>query len=142
MRLWSIHPKYLDVKGLLAVWREGLLARRVLEGRIKGYRSHPQLERFKKSGDPILYINAYLYQIFLEAERRGYSFDESKIKVVEVSELLPVTEKQVEYEFRHLLNKLKRRAEDKYEELKDCERIEVNPIFKIIPGGVEPWERI
>ncbi|WP_368086417.1 pyrimidine dimer DNA glycosylase/endonuclease V [Nitrosomonas sp. Nm34] len=26
MRLWSIHPKYLDAKGLLALWREGLQA--------------------------------------------------------------------------------------------------------------------
>jgi len=33
MRLWSIHPKYLDRQGLLAVWRESLLAQSVL---IKG----------------------------------------------------------------------------------------------------------
>jgi hypothetical protein len=32
MRLWSLHPKHLDRQGLLAVWREGLLAQEVLRG--------------------------------------------------------------------------------------------------------------
>ena len=32
MRLWSLSPRYLDVKGLVAVWREGLLADAVLLG--------------------------------------------------------------------------------------------------------------
>ena len=27
MRLWSLHPKHLDPQGLVARWREGLLAR-------------------------------------------------------------------------------------------------------------------
>jgi len=30
MRLWTIHPKYLDRQGLLALWREALLAQKVL----------------------------------------------------------------------------------------------------------------
>jgi len=47
LRLWSIHPKYLDYKGLVAVWREGLLAKRVLMGETKEYRDHPQLLRLK-----------------------------------------------------------------------------------------------
>ena len=51
MRLWSVHPKYLDSKGLVALWREALLAKQVLEGGTKGYRNHPQLDRFKKSGE-------------------------------------------------------------------------------------------
>ncbi len=40
MRLWSLHPKYLDVKGLVRAWREGLLARKALGGETKGYRNH------------------------------------------------------------------------------------------------------
>jgi Pyrimidine dimer DNA glycosylase (EC 3.2.2.17)/DNA-(apurinic or apyrimidinic site) lyase (EC 4.2.99.18) len=52
MRLWSIHPKYLDVQGLLGLWREGLLAQKVLLGETKGYRNHPQLIRFKRTSDP------------------------------------------------------------------------------------------
>ncbi|MEM2589333.1 MAG: pyrimidine dimer DNA glycosylase/endonuclease V [Candidatus Aenigmatarchaeota archaeon] len=72
MRLWLIHPKYLDCRGLVAVWREGLLAKKVLEGKTKGYRNHPQLKIFKEYEKPIDLINAYLFQIYLEAKRRGY----------------------------------------------------------------------
>jgi hypothetical protein len=61
MRLWSLHPKYLDRAGLLAVWREGLLAQQVLMGNTKGYKNHPQLNRFKEQGDKVLlFISAYL----------------------------------------------------------------------------------
>lgn len=127
--------------GLLAAWREGLLAKKVLEGKTKGYRNHPQLARFRSSRDPILYINAYLYQIFLEAERRGYSFDGRKIERVEVGEKLPVTSEQVKYEFRHLLKKLRKRAKSKYEEIKNVKEIEVNPVFKVVAGEIEPWEK-
>ena len=49
MRLWSLHPKYLDIKGLVACWREGLLARKVLLDQTKGYKNHPQLIRFNRS---------------------------------------------------------------------------------------------
>lgn len=38
MRLWVSHPKYLDCKGLVALWRESLLARKVLKGKTKGWR--------------------------------------------------------------------------------------------------------
>ncbi len=30
MRIWSLHPKYLDRQGLLACWRETLLAQKVM----------------------------------------------------------------------------------------------------------------
>ena len=43
MRLWSIHPRYLDSMGLVALWREALLAQAVLRGETKGYKFHPQL---------------------------------------------------------------------------------------------------
>ena len=48
MRIWSLHPRYLDAKGLVAVWRETLLAKHVLEGKTKGYKNHPQLNRFRE----------------------------------------------------------------------------------------------
>ncbi|MDI3502728.1 MAG: hypothetical protein PWR13_285 [Archaeoglobi archaeon] len=35
MRLWSIHSKYLDAKGLVAVWREGLLAKKYWKEKLK-----------------------------------------------------------------------------------------------------------
>nr|WP_075859757.1 pyrimidine dimer DNA glycosylase/endonuclease V [Carboxydothermus pertinax] len=142
MRLWSIHPKYLDTKGLLALWREGLLAKKVLEGKTKGYRNHPQLERFKKSTYPLLYLNAYLYQVYLEAKSRGYNFDQSKIEVVNFLPPIPVTIGQIKYEFEHLLNKLIIRDKNRYSKIKNTTEISVNPVFKIIPGEVEGWEKM
>ena len=143
MRLWSIHPKYLDTKGLLGLWRESLLAQKVLLGETKGYKNHPQLIRFKQTKDPILYIGTYLYYVYLEGERRGYKFDKSKIIKYDLNiEKIPIKEGQVKYEFNHLLKKLKERDYKKYEEIKDLKNIEVHPIFYIIPGGIEEWEKV
>jgi hypothetical protein len=33
MRLWSLHPEYLDANGLVALWREALLAQAFLQGK-------------------------------------------------------------------------------------------------------------
>src|SRR6476646_9124589 len=82
MRLWSLHPKYLDAKGLVALWREALLARAVLRGQTKGYRQHPQVQRFREHATPVQMIEAYLYEVLCEAQRRGYAFDSSKVQQV------------------------------------------------------------
>ncbi len=144
MRLWSIHPKYLDRIGLVAVWREGLLAKRVLEGRTRGYRNHPQLIRFKEYEKPVDLIDAYLFQIYLEARRRGYSFNYSKIRVIELQGVVAVTRGQLEYEFIHLLKKLEVRDRRKFEELKNLnpKDVEPNPVFRVVEGGVERWEKL
>lgn len=144
MRLWSIHPKYLDEKGLVALWRESLLAKKVLEGRCKGYANHPQLSRFKMHKKPTVVINAYLYQVYLEAKRRGYKFDQSKIEPLTLKEEITVTKGQLEFEFLHLLKKLEKRDKKKLEELKNLnpKNIEPNPVFKVIDGEVERWEKL
>jgi hypothetical protein len=144
LRLWSIHPKYLDRVGLVAVWREGLLAKRIFEGKIRGYRNHPQLLRFKGYKKPVDLIDAYLFQIYLEAKRRGYSFDYSKIRGVKLQGALTVTRGQLEYEFAHLLKKLETRDKKKFEELKGLnpKNIEPTPLFRAIDGEVEKWEKL
>ncbi|MFN3910313.1 MAG: pyrimidine dimer DNA glycosylase/endonuclease V [Candidatus Anstonellaceae archaeon] len=141
MRLWSIHPKYLDVKGLLAVWREGLLAKKVLEGKTKGYKNHPQLIRFKKYKNPIKIINAYLYEIYKEAKYRGYFFNKEKIKKVKLSSKIPINSGQIKFEFKHLLKKLNLRDKKKYKEIKSTKDIELHPIFFKVPGKIEKWEK-
>lgn len=142
MRLWSIHPRYLDYRGLLGLWREALLAQKVILGETRGYKNHPQLLRFKNTNDPLLYIGTYLYYVYLEGKRRGYNFDMNKIKRYDLTLKLPVTQGQVRYEFNHLLNKLKNRDLKKYEEIKNEKEIEVNPIFYVIKGDVEEWEKV
>jgi len=142
MRLWSLHPKYLDSKGLVALWREGLLAKKVLEGRTKGYRNHPQLERFKKHRDPLKAINAYLFEVWKEASRRGYKFNLDKVVPVELDEKIPVTKGQLTYEFQHLLRKLRKRNPERCKELKHVKEVEPNPVFSVVEGDVEPWEKV
>ncbi|MBU1709778.1 MAG: pyrimidine dimer DNA glycosylase/endonuclease V [Proteobacteria bacterium] len=141
MRLWSIHPEYLDVKGLVAAWREGLLAQKVLRGMTKGYKRHPQLTRFKNSSNAIGAIGSYLKGIIDEADKRGYHFNSSKIVNQTDKDTIPVTTGQVEYEFKHLLGKLRERAPERYEQFKNLKDIQVHPLFITISGAVEGWER-
>lgn len=144
MRLWSLNPKYLDSKGLVAVWREGLLAKKVLEGKTKGYKNHPQLIRFRNYDDSLAAINSYLYYIFLESQYRGYSFNKSKICCIKLRKIITSTKGQLKYELEHLLKKLKIRDLKKFNEIKKMNliNIETNPIFKVIEGKIEHWEKV
>lgn len=140
MRLWSIHPKYLDSKGLVALWRESLLAQNVLLGNTKGYKNHPQLIRFKNTTDQSAAIASYLRSIVEEADRRGYNFDRSKIVDKVFKDKIPVTSGQVRYEFEHLLKKLETRDQDLYQKIKGLTDIELHPLFDMVMGKVESWE--
>jgi len=140
MRLWSLHPKYLDARGLVALWREGLLARAVLEGRTRGYRRHPQLLRFREHPDPLGAIDAYLQVVFEEASRRKYTFDSSKVNRSVRAKPIPVTNGQLDYEWRHLLEKLKTRAPSLYHRLRRLEEIDPHPLMKLVPGPIASWE--
>jgi hypothetical protein len=142
MRLWSLHPKYLDVKGLVAVWREGLLARAVLLGNTRGYRNHPQLLRFRAATDPITAVDAFLNAIWDEAEHRAYHFDHSKIGGVLMIEKIPVTRGQVAHERQHLFNKLRIRDPQRASLLEIEGLPEVNPIFVMVDGPIEYWEKV
>lgn len=146
MRLWSLHPKYLDSKGLVALWREGLLARAVLKGKTKGYTNHPQLNRFKKQKHPILFLDTYLSHVYLESNKRGYNFNHEKIGVEMTSKQIPVTRGQLIYELEHLLRKLKERDQERYNELKKIMDKNDSPLpnslFNVIPGDIEPWEKL
>lgn len=140
MRLWSIHPQYLDAKGLVALWREGLLAQKVLLGKTKGYTKHPQLERFKSKDNAVGAIASYLRYVIIEAEERGYHFDSSKIVKKSIKTKLPVNRGQIKYEFEHLLSKLKERDFEKYKALETTKQIKPHPLFIVKNGGVESWE--
>lgn len=142
MRLWSIHPSYLDAKGLVALWREGLLAQNILLGKTKGYQNHPQLIRFKKADSPQTAIGCYLKYVADEADLRGYAFDKTKIINDAPCEFQTVTEGQLAYEFEHLLKKLQKRDPERYEALKSVQDIKTHPLFRKVPGDVESWEVI
>lgn len=141
MRLWSIHPGYLDSVGLVALWRESLLAQKVLLGQTKGYKFHPQLARFQACQDPVLMISGYLSEIVKEALRRNYRFDDSKIVKPGNCEKIKVQQGQIDYEWQHLQGKLQARSVQVYEMHKNIIHPQPHPLFEIVPGGIEEWER-
>lgn len=155
MRLWSIHPRFLDTVGLVALWREGLLAQKVLMGLTKGYKNHPQLDRFKQTDNPVGYLNNYLSTVYAEAVRRGFNFDYNKIGVdPSLRKLIEVSSGQIVFEFEHLQKKLKERNPKQYEENKNRWGIETtdnysrsyfikNPRFQQTENTeLEPWEKV
>lgn len=141
MRLWSVYPGYLDSKGLVALWREALLAKHVLEGKTKGYKHHPQLLRFSVLKDPVAGISQYLSEIHTEAVRRGYHFDSGKIGSFHKKITIAVTQGQIAFEKAHLLNKLHLRDRSLYERLLSAPETALFSIFKRVEGDVEAWEK-
>ena len=141
MRLWSLHPKYLDARGIVALWREGLLAQAVLRGRTKGYRHHPQLCRFREQASPVGAIAGYLRSVQAEAGNRGYDFDAGKVSRARASCDLTVTRGQLLYEWSHLLAKLAIRDPELRDRLRDVRRPDPHPLFRVVSGDVEEWER-
>ena len=141
MRLWTLHPCYLDAKGLVALWREGLLARAVLCGQTKGYTRHPQLERFRAAPAPVAAVDRYLAAVCDEADARGYRFERGKLDLPRPGPRLIASDGQLMHEWTHLLAKLQVRDLERHAALRDVRTPEAHPLFDIRPGPVAPWER-
>jgi hypothetical protein len=142
MRIWSIHPRYLDWKGLGALWRETLLAQKVLQGETRGWRNHPQLDRFKTHRAPLRAVGRYLAEVYDESRRRGYSYNRSKIlHPDEVVDRIALNRGQLEYEFNILQERLVKRQPDKHRENLGVASVMPHPLFRVRPGQPEPWEK-
>lgn len=141
MRLWSLHPRYLDAKGLVALWREALLAKAALEGKTRGYTRHPQLERFRAAPDPAALVSRYLAAVLAEADARGYAFDRSKCAPACGPAALEATAGQLDHERRHLLAKLRVRDPGRVAALEAGAAPEPHPLFRVVEGPVADWER-
>lgn len=141
MRLWSLHPRYLDPIGLVSLWRESLLAQKVLKGHTRGYRSHPQLCRFTATREPVEAIATYLEGIYRESIRRGYNFAVQKIEPGRIDTRIRVTSGQIEFELEHLRSKLFIRDRTSFERIARLKRPRAHPLFEITHGPVEEWER-
>ena len=142
MRLWTLHPRYLDSKGLVALWRESLLAQAVIRGRTRGYRHHPQLHRFRQSPFPRLAINTYLTGVYDEAVLRGFNFDGSKLVRMRAGPRLAATQGQLLFEWKWLLQKLRVRDMKTYRSHRQIVVPAAHPIFDIEPGPIGEWERV
>ncbi len=141
MRLWSLHPRYLDPRGLVALWREALLAQAVLRGESSGYRHHPQLVRFQSQSAPVSFIAEYLRAVYAESAARGYRFDSGKIASGRTTGRIDVTLGQVRFEWRHLIKKLDARAPEWRRSRIEDESPQPHPLFRVTPGGVADWEK-
>src|SRR5690606_17160415 len=157
MRLWSLHPRHLDRQGLTGCWRESLLAQAVLAGRTRGYRSHPQLERFRAHAEPLVAIGEYLEVLAEAASARGYRFDRARIDrrparaadacaagaVVHDCDVprCPVTSGHLDLESRHLRRKIQARSQGPWKRAAAHEGPTAHPVFEVVTGPVESWER-
>lgn len=151
MRLWSLHPSLLDRRGLVACWRESLLAQKVLRGGTKGYTRHPQLTRFRRMVDPNAAVGAYLWALADAADDRGFTFNRSLVLVPPVAFVdtaadsappvprMTVTSGQIDHEWAHLLAKTAGRDTGWHERLSTAER-RPHPMFDVVPGPIEEWE--
>lgn len=141
MRIWSLHPEYLDPRGLVALWREGLLAQAVLLGKTRGYLHHPQLDRFTMQPDPVGCIAEYLRVVYQEATRRNYCFAAEKINAARSPGHITVPLGQIEFEWHHLLDKVKNRDPRWMSRLAEVKMPRPHPLFLEVPGGVAAWEK-
>lgn len=140
MRLWSLHPNYLDGKGLVALWREALLAKHVLEGKTTGYKNHPQLDRFKACASPVDAIHVYLSHVFLAAKDRGYNFNSEKFNASKSHSKIIVTDGQLAFEVEHLKRKLATRDPNKLREIENVQTFKAHPMFALEKGDIAEWE--
>ena len=140
MRLWTLHPRYLDAQGLVALWRESLLAREVLRGNTIGYRRHPQLLRFRSCATPVAAINGYLAAVHAEAQARGYRFDRSKLGRAARVRPIAVTDGQLQYEWGWLQRKLRQRSPLVHRVHLEVRVPAVHPLFRVVHGPIAEWE--
>jgi hypothetical protein len=144
MRLWSLPPALLDRAALIASWREGLLAQKVLRGLTTGYTKHPQLLRFRAAPDPLAAIGFFLGELQREASARGYTFNAALIHAPSAeSPRIPVTEGQVAYELAWLREKVRKRDPEWMPRLEGVlPAVGAGGCFVVVPGGVEAWEKV
>ncbi|MBF0111047.1 MAG: DNA lyase [Magnetococcales bacterium] len=141
MRLWTLHPRYLDAQGLVALWREALLAQKVLQGMTRGYTRHPQLLRFREQADPVGSVAAYLREVHRESLRRRYRFDSSRIATSPWEGAIQETTGQLLFEWDHLLRKMSLRSPAHHDSLLSVSTPHPHPLFILVEGGVQTWER-
>ena len=134
MNLWSFHPKYLDEKGLRAVWQDALFAQNVLSGRIKDHRKYyPQLMKFNNYFEPLAAIGAYLGFIYDDGVERGIIFQEHKIMHRSKREnIFQVDRERLEDEFEQYKRKMQTVSMLQTAKLRQVSKVEPHPIFEVV----------
>lgn len=132
MSLWTVHPKYLDKQGLIALWREGLLAQKSLNGELDIELNNQVWQQFKNSENPLKAIGTYLSFIASEGARRGYKLGHEKIIYPNFDDnKFDIRPQDLIFEMKHLRDKLKLRDKNKWHEVNQVEQVEPNPAFRL-----------
>lgn len=138
MRIWSFHPQHLNSQYMVQIWRESLLAMKALTTKNKrGYYMHPQLNRFKNHGEDALQVlSDYMWEIWKEADRREFHFDQSKLMPEsKCPELIKVNQGQILYEWSWYCKKVKQ----------DGSTVKVipHPMILVVDNlDTEKWEKV
>lgn len=111
-----------------------MLAKAVLEGETHGYTCHPQLNIFRNHLEPVAAIHCYLQAVLQEAFILKYHVDVGKIDTAIQTTPHIVTEKQLTYEWEHLLKKLKVRNNKLYQQLVAISNPDLYSLIKSIPS--------
>jgi hypothetical protein len=102
---------------------------------------HPQLLRFREQSAPVGFIAEYLRVVRREALLRGYTFAADKIRRVRPCGCLTVTRGQLEFEWHHLMAKLRTRDPERRARLATVKRPQPHPLFRVVRGGIAEWEK-
>jgi Pyrimidine dimer DNA glycosylase len=148
MRLWSFDPSCLDQRGLCGLWREVLVGLRAFEkGPGAPWYNHPQLTRFKQHPNGLGVLAEYAEYVLNEGHKRGYKFNARHLDPylelydVNFTGAIQVTEGQFGYEIEHFMRKLAIREPIRYTNYLNEPKFSPHPIFTIVDGDIESWEK-
>jgi hypothetical protein len=102
---------------------------------------HPQLLRFREQSTAVGFIAEYLRAVRHEATLRGYAFAADKISRAGAPGCLTVTRGQLEFEWHHLMQKLRTRDPERRARLASVKRPRPHPLFRVVRGGIAEWEK-
>jgi hypothetical protein len=80
--------------------------------------------------------------VHVESIARGYDFDRSKFRRAVLPRRIAVTQGQLEYEWKWLMSKLRKRNPALYRRHRGTAKPEVHPLFRLRPGPVAGWEKV
>jgi hypothetical protein len=161
MRLWSFHPRYLDNIGLSRAINESISGYKALEDWQRdqkqivplhdneyppSWKNHSQLVRFKiDDGDKHLqdYIDVVL-SCYVDRKLKSYNSKTIRFMTAHLYHLrqLTVTNEQLLYEWQHYLKKIQKRSPKLYEEYILINTPIAHPLFKVVSGEIESWEKV
>ena len=142
MRLWSLHPRYLDPKGLVALWREALARPGRAPGAIPGdIATIPSCSDSARSPLRVAASPSTFGPCTRNRSSEATASTGARLCTGGTVARVDVTRGQLDFEWRHLLAKLEKRNPPVLEALQNTGDPAPHPLFRVVPGAIEEWER-